>query len=190
MSEKLCACKACGQQIAAKAKTCPHCGARNKKSNPILLVVIVLVVVVAIIAAAGGGGDDKTYDVGDTAKKNDLAVTLVNVTESTGSEYNEPTDGNVFVLCEFEIVNNSDSEVTVSSLMSFEAYCDDYNCSLSFSALMEAADKNQLDGTIAPGKKLNGVIGYEVSKDWKELELHFTPDVLSDKEIVFIAKNN
>ena len=37
-------------------------------------------------------------------------------------------------------------------------------------ALLEKGDKNQLDGTVAPGKKMNGVIGYEVPADWKELE--------------------
>lgn len=127
--------------------------------------------------------------VGETAELKNVQVTLKSVTESTGSAYNKPADGNVFVLCEFDIANNSDSEITVSSLMSFDAYCDDYACTFSLSALMEKGSKNQLDGTVAAGKKFSGVVGYEVPTDWQELEINFTPDVWSGKDITFIATN-
>ena len=53
-------------------------------------------------------------------------------------------------------------------------------------ALIEKGNKNQLDGAVAAGKKFNGVIGYEVPTDWKELEVRFTPDFWSGKDIVFI----
>ncbi len=130
------------------------------------------------------------FAIGETAQQKDVAVTLVNVTESEGSSFNTPADGNIYVLCEFEIQNNSSKELTVSSLLSFEAYCDDYTCTYSLGALMEKGDKNQLDGTVAAGKKLNGVIGYEVPTDWQELEIHFTPDVWVGKSMVFVATNN
>ena len=47
------------------------------------------------------------FGVGERVELNDVIVTLVSVTESKGSQYNTPTDGNVFVLCEFEIENNT-----------------------------------------------------------------------------------
>lgn len=131
--------------------------------------------------------DKNEFNVGETAELNGVSVTLKNVTESTGSEYNKPAEGNVFVLCEFEISNNSDKEITVSSMMSFDAYCDDYACTLSLTALIEKENKNQLDGTVAAGKKFNGVIGYEVPADWKEMEINFTPDFWSGKDMTFIA---
>jgi hypothetical protein len=93
----------------------------------------------------------------------------------------------VFALAEFEIENNSDKDITVSSIMSFEAYSDGYSTSTSIAALLEKGDKGQLDGNIAPGNKMKGVIGYELSKDWSELEIHFTPNFWTDKAIVFIA---
>ena len=210
MSEKMRECKACKQQIASSAKVCPHCGAKNKKMNPILLGAIV---VVAIAVIAGAGGNDEpvkvdggvaqskpsvtsteasknTFAVGETAELKCVQVALVGVTGSEGSSFNTPTDGNVFVLCEFEIANNSKQDVNVSSMMSFDAYCDDYSCSLSFGALLEKGNKEQLDGTVAAGKKFNGVVGYEVPADWQELEIHFTPDFLSGKDIVFVATHN
>lgn len=131
--------------------------------------------------------DKNAFYVGETAELKGVNVTLASVTESTGSAYNAPTEGNVFVLCEFEIANESNKEITVSSMMSFEAYCDDYTCTFSLGALMEKGNKNQLDGTVAAGKKFNGVVGYEVPTDWKELEVIFTPDFWSGKDITPIS---
>lgn len=138
---------------------------------------------------AGAAPTQNVFYVGETAELKGVRVTLASVTESMGSAYNTPTEGNIFVLCEFEIANNSDREINVSSIMSFEAYCDDYTCTFSLGALMEKGNKNQLDGTVAPGKKFNGVIGYEVPVDWKKLEIIFTPDFWSGKDITFIAAN-
>ncbi|HJD48423.1 MAG TPA: DUF5067 domain-containing protein [Candidatus Mediterraneibacter norfolkensis] len=180
----------------------------------VILVVIVIIVALVIIASVAGGGEktpqrvDNTsqeqnneqseteeldnesqeqtkFGIGETAEMNDVQVTLVDYEESNGSEYNTPADGNVFVLVNFEIANNSDSEINVSSMMSFEAYADDYSLNYSLNAMMEKSDATQLDGTIAPGKKMNGYIGYEVPADWTAMEIHFTDDVWSNNKFVF-----
>lgn len=216
MSNKMIECKSCGQQIAKSAKTCPHCGAKNKKGHPILIGVLVFFILAGIVGAMGGSEEPQKvnnsatnqvkantaakeetkaaekpekneFGVGETAELKGVSVTMVSVTESTGSQFNQPTEGNVFVICEFEIANNSNSEINVSSMMSFEAYCDDYTCTLSLGALMEKGNKNQLDGTVAAGKKFNGVIGYEVPSDWKELEVKFTPNFWSGRDMTFVA---
>lgn len=114
----------------------------------------------------------------------DVAVTLVDVSESGGTDFLTPSDGNVFLICEFEIENGSKSDIAVSSIMSFEAYADDYATALSLTATT-SSDKNQLDGTVAAGKKMNGVVGYEVPKDWTNFEIRFTPSVWSGKDIAF-----
>ena len=212
MSEKLVTCKACGQQIAKSAKKCPHCGAKNKKGAPILLGIIAVIVLIALIASAGNDEPKKvgdvstpttsntetkapektektTFGVGEIAELKDVKVALLGVTESNGVQFIAPAEGKVFVLCEFEITNDSQADVAISSMLSFKGYCDDYTCEYSLSALMAKGDKNQLDGTVAPGKKMKGVIGYEVPTDWKELEVQFTPDFWTGKEITFIATN-
>ena len=125
------------------------------------------------------------FGIGETAEMNDIQVTMLNYVESNGSEYNSPADGNVFVLVEFEIANNSDSDLAVSSMMSFETYADDYALNYSLSAIMEAESGSQLDGTIAPGKKMKGEIGYEVPADWSNMEIHFTDSLWSDSDFVF-----
>lgn len=132
--------------------------------------------------------DNSFAGVGEAAEMNDIIVSLKDVSESHGSTFNKPADGNVFVICEFEITNNSDKEINISSMLSFEAYCDDYACTFSLSALLEKQNKNQLDGTVAPRKKFNGIVGYEVPSDWKNMEIHFTPDFWSNKDFIFVAE--
>lgn len=213
-NRKLKNCKTCGTEVAKSAKICPQCGAKLKKGHPVLIVIIAFLVVIIAVASSGNsdepqkvenstpaqntdisssqdteGEKKNTFTVGETAALKGVNVTLVKVTESEGSAYNTPTEGNVFILCEFNIENNSNKEIAVSSMLSFEAYCDDYVCNYSVSALLEKDNKNQLDGTVAAGKKMNGVIGYEVPSNWKEFEIVFTPDFWSGKDITFIAKN-
>ena len=133
---------------------------------------------------------DKTFKVGDVVELNDVVVSFIGVTESSGSEFFKPEDGNIYVLCEFEIANNSKEELAISSIMNFKAYCDDYSCEYSLGALMEKGNKEQLDGSIAAGKKMKGVVGYEIPADWNELEIQFTANILSSNSIIFVATNN
>jgi len=208
-------CKYCKSEIDKKAKVCPHCKKQQNGIVKFIIIGIVAIFIIAAITSEGNGpklaetsnstkSDNKsvatdkseatqtpvpektTFAVGETAELKDIQVTLVSVTESEGSDFNKPDDGKIFALCEFEIENNSSKDIAVSSIVSFEAYCDDYTISQSFSALLES-DKNQLDGSVAAGKKMNGVIGYEIPADWSELEIKFTPDFWSRKDIVFVA---
>ena len=50
-------------------------------------------------------------------------------------------------------------------------------------------DKNQLDGSVAAGKKMNGIIGYEVPADFNTLEVTFTPSFWSNHSITFEIPN-
>lgn len=179
-------------------------------------IIIVIVVIVIIAGFAGGNQEEKKeenkvvqtesvaqdipvieqkeeevveeksqFGIGEAAEYKDVKITLMSYEESQGDQYFKPSEGNIFVMAEFEVENNSDSEIVVSSAISFDAYADGYSLSYSVNALM--ANKNtQLDGTVAPGKKLKGVIGYEVPVDWKEIEIHFTENVWSSKKIEFI----
>lgn len=202
---KMVQCKVCGAQIAQSAKVCPNCGKRRggvgRVIGGILLVLAVVIVVGAVIGSSGGGpkkvGDtaqesgaapaateQSIFGVGDKVELNDVIVTLVNVSESTGGNYMTPEDGKVFLLCEFEIENDSDREIGVSSMLSFSAYVDGYTTNLDLGATV-SSDKPQLDGSVAAGKKMNGIVGYSVDQQWSEIEIRFTPDFWSGKEIVF-----
>lgn len=209
MSKKLTKCKSCDAEIAKNAKICPHCGAKNKRHG-CLGIVLVVIGLLLVFAAFGGNSEkpqkvngdnqsnvdnnsdaattikNETFTVGDKVSLGDILVTLVDVSENKGGNYMTPSDGKVFVVCKFNIENNSDSDIAVSSIMSFEAYVDDYSTNMNLSAML-STNETQLDGTIAAGKKMNGVIGYEVDPDWSNIEIRFTPDFWTGEEIIFTA---
>ncbi|NLJ70969.1 MAG: DUF5067 domain-containing protein [Clostridiaceae bacterium] len=110
------------------------------------------------------------FIIGETAEQKDVLITLQYVVEDTGSEFNKPDDGKVFVLPVFEIENNSNKDIVISSIMSVDAYVDGYAAKNSLKALIES-DESTLDGKIVPGKKLKGTYGLEVPEDWKEIEI-------------------
>lgn len=124
------------------------------------------------------------YGVGESAANNGVTVTLVSVTESQGNNFFTPDEGKTFVLCEFEIENNSEKDIAVSSMLSFSAYVDNYSTGMSLSAI-SSSEKQQLDGAVAAGRKMNGVIGYEVDAGWSEIEVRFSDNVWFGEETVF-----
>lgn len=114
--------------------------------------------------------EDPVFTVGDTVEIRDVYVTLIDVYEFSG-EFMQPNDGNTFVAFELLIENKSSKSIPVSSLMCFETYFDDYSVNMNLGAQVESK-KNQLDGEIAPGKKMTGVICYEVPEDWTTAEIN------------------
>ena len=172
-----------------------------------------VIVAVVVIGIASQGGDDtpklseeqgtaetasdtatdepetpEFFKLGETVETSKVKATITEMTKSEGSEFNTPEEGNEFVLLKMTIENISDNqELTISSILSFNAYVDDEALDESFSAILEG-DKT-MDGTIAPGKKLSGTLAYEVPKDWKEIEIHFEPEVWRDIKIKWKIEN-
>lgn len=199
-------CKYCKTEIPKKAKVCPNC---RKKQGGIVKWIVIGVIALIVIVAATSGDDEPTkvdnpqkqeesannsnettvkkdtFSVGETAELHDIQVTLTQYKETNGSEWNRPADGKVFLLAEFEIVNNSDDDLTVSSMLSFEAYADDYALEYSLSAMIDN-ENAQLDGSVGAGKKMKGWIGYEVPSDYKNVEIQFVDNVWSDNPFKFV----
>ena len=193
---------------------------KPKKSKIKWIVIAVIAVIIIAAIANGGSGEsnevkkvdsenstkteakkdssqktskEKTiFNVGETAEYKDIQVTLKKVIKSEGNDmFTKPDDGKEFVLCVFKIQNNSNKDLTISSMVSFEAYLDDssINCDYLGTQTDEGKKYNSLDGDIASGKKMEGVISYEVPKKWKNLEINVTPNVWSSKKITFAIKN-
>lgn len=202
-------CKFCNTEIAKNAKICPNCMGKQRTSKlPIILIVLVVIAIIGIGASQGDNtpkkvnSEDKNetnndnndskepeaFKIGEIVELKDVRATLVSVTESTGNDWFKPDEGKIFLICEFNIENNSTDDISVSTLLSFEAYCDDYSVNLSISGITSSG-KTQLDGSVAAGKKMNGVIAYEVASDWKSFEINFSPSVWG-KAIKFIANKN
>ena len=179
------------------------------KGRKLLAVLMAIMIAITGVLAAGCSSDTSSgedgnaggeaseseaeekseYGVGETATVNDVDITLVGAVESAGDDFFTPAEGNKFEILEFEIANNSDEEVSVSSIMCFEAYCDDYSIDVSYDGELapEAEGKSTLDGTVAAGKKMNGIIAYEVPADFERLEVDVNLDVWSDKTVKFVV---
>ena len=198
---KLTTCKVCGAEIAKSAETCPNCGAKIKKKHPVaaaIVGVLMFFVVIGIVASSLGGGStsgdqpEKTeFGVGETATLNGISVTLAEAKVTKSINMIKAGDGQRFIICKFEVENQSNRDISLSTLLSTEAYCDDYSTSISYMGVgaLYLIGENTLDGTVASGKKLSGCAVYEIPKDWKEFEVRVEPDFWSNRDITFIAKN-
>lgn len=211
-------CKHCQSDIPKKAKICPVC---KKKQSSKLKWGIIIIVILLFIGGLSGEDESETvnkvetsqetnedfnnveeitvsqdkketvFKVGETAEYKDVQISLLGYEESEGNDWGNPESGNIFVYAEIEIVNNSDEEISISSMMSFENYCDDYKLDYSSNALMALSTEenaNQLDGSIAPGKKMKGVLGLEVPSNWNNIEIYYKDNSWLDSNFSFIIE--
>ncbi|WP_088226762.1 DUF4352 domain-containing protein [Desulfosporosinus sp. FKB] len=123
---------------------------------------------------------NETFKVGDTFKLGDLQYKVNGIRTSGGkNQYMKPKDGNVFLLIDMTIVNNGSQDASISSMLSFKLTDKDGRSQdISIEALSEANGK--LDGSIPPGKKMTGELGYEVPKASKSFELEIKNDLFSN----------
>ncbi len=212
-------CKSCRNIIPVGSKYCPVCGAKAPQGLPTWAIVVICVVGVLILIGAFNSDKPKkveptpyvrasseptvkatstpkptstpepVFTIGDTVEMQDVRVTLHDVRISYGESFLNPASGNVFLIFDIEIENKRDNEITISSLLCFDAYADDYALDLSLSGMTTDSGK-QMDGEIAPGKKMRGVVAFEAPEDWKKAELRFKPSVWSGKAFVFTASSS
>lgn len=95
-NNKMTTCEACGKEMAKSAKSCPSCGAKNKK--PIykkwFFWLIVIIIVISVISA--NGGEDET---------------TITPTEETQAEETQTEEKEIYSIGEVVTVGNIDWEV-------------------------------------------------------------------------------
>lgn len=140
--------------------------------------------------SASADSDKNHYSLGDTAEIDDFQITFKNTSTSSGNETIIPGDGKAFLICELQITNNSNKEISISSLMDIEAYCDDYLVSedLSGLSLPEAEGKNEFNGSVAPGDSQEGILIYQVPENFSTFELMIAPDFWSGETVKFFIQ--
>lgn len=127
-----------------------------------------------------------TYSVGDTATAKSYKMTIESLTVvDSDNQFNQPDEGNEFVEIVLLVENISDNELNVSSLMNFDAYVDGFAINEDLSAQV-ASGKDTMNGTLASGKKLRGVLCYQVPEDWNELEITVDLGYSSKDEITLL----
>lgn len=134
----------------------------------------------------------KTFTIGEPAELEGVSVCVKKAETSKGNDWGKPSKGNQFVFVKMLIENNSDEDINISSIASFDAYCDDYKLEDSSEAMLAlSVDKKRhpLDGAVASGKKLEGYLYYEVPKKWKNIELHYTDNIWFGDKVIFSIDN-
>lgn len=78
---KMTVCKHCGQEIAASAKVCPHCGGKNKPPIYKRWWFIVLIVLIVLCAIGGSGSDSDS----SSSKAASSASSTASISSSTAA---------------------------------------------------------------------------------------------------------
>lgn len=92
---KIITCKTCGEEIAANAKVCPKCGAKNKK--PFYKTIwfwVVIFVLIIIIASAGNGSDNSTSSSSTPTQKQEKVEEKIEYTTYSVKELSKDLDAN------------------------------------------------------------------------------------------------
>lgn len=132
--------------------------------------------------------DNKSvYRTGETANCNGLELTFLGYTESSGTEYNSPSNGKVFVFPEFEVYNGTNEKVTMDTWTPFLYYCDGYNVETSTNAIFSMTELNLdiLTGDIVQGGRMRACLPLELPSDWKEMEIFYKDNYFGDTEFSF-----
>ncbi|MCH5344140.1 MAG: DUF4190 and DUF4352 domain-containing protein [Acetatifactor sp.] len=124
------------------------------------------------------------FIVGDVVETSDLRISFFSAGEYVeDNQFLQPSEGNVYYRMEFEIENLSNSDKSISSLVGWNCYADDYAVSQSW-----MVGDDGLDASLSSGKKVKGAVYFEVPEDAESIVLEFEPNFWTSEKIVFIAK--
>ena len=85
---KMTQCKSCAKEIATSAKSCPGCGAKNKK--PIYKRVwFWIIAIIIVIGATGGSGTDDSKEINSGNIKSKQEVSQNNIENTTAENKSE-----------------------------------------------------------------------------------------------------
>ena len=97
--DKMTTCKHCGQEIAASAKVCPHCGGKNKPPIYKRWWFIAIIVIIVLAAIGGSGSSDSSSSTSSTATSktavsSSSSEAAIEYTAYTVTELSEDLDSN------------------------------------------------------------------------------------------------
>lgn len=172
---------------------------KKHKIITIILAALLLIVIIGI-AASGNKSTSNTksasntptetkkevskseYAVNESATLNNhtLIVSDVQRNYQTGNEYTQPESGKEFIVMTVTISNAGDSEFSFNP-NDFEIQ-DSNGVQQSYS--WQVPSEGKLDsGSLAPGGKVSGKLGFEVPAGDANLRLIYSQNLFSDKKI-------
>ena len=212
MSEQMKKCKHCQTEIPKKAKVCPNCRKKQGNKLGIALIVVGVLIVIGVLGGGDDTSqkptdsnpqkvdtvqvEEKTtiaestvaetkneFKVGDVVETSNLKISFLSASEYVSdNEFITPKDGYMYYRMEFEFENIGDTDTTISSMMNWECYADDYSVDQSW------IEDDQIDATISAGKKVKGAVYFEVPKEAKSIVLEYKTNFWTENKVVFIVK--
>ena len=180
---KIIKCKTCNEEMAANAKVCPKCGAKNKK--PLYKKWWIWVIAVVIVAALFSGGDKEasktgeknvktSYAVNDiiTTDKFEITVTEIKTAKQVGGAYinTQPAEGGIYVIVNWEYKNISDAPISSFSTPTLKlvdknnvTYDSDFEASTYYATEANLDSKALSD--LNPGIKVKDAEVFEISEE-------------------------
>lgn len=141
------------------------------------------------------GNAQTEFEFDEVAIVNDTQISINSATKITSEcswEYdgecmseNTP-DNDYFLVIDVTIVNNSDEELSISSMISFNLK-DETGEQASYAWLTESVT-SQLDDSIMPGDTLKGQIAYDVNES--DYYYFYYQDSLLDDNIKFVINSS
>lgn len=143
------------------------------------LVALAVAVAVAVAVAARGGGGGRAdrspgaaeiFQVGQTATTSKFDVTLNGVQDPfvPTNEFEAATEGQRFVAVELTMLNTSDEEQVISTLVNFEVFDQEGR---DYDIARAGVDLPGLDATLQPGEQRRGFAVFEVPAGATDLSL-------------------
>lgn len=111
------------------------------------------------------------FTIGDTIINRDYKLTVEGASIIVSdNKYAQPNEDCEFVEVDVTLENTSNDTLNVNPLK-FTSYADGFSVDNYNSDAYVATSKNTLRADLDIGKKVKGVLCYEVPKDWSELEV-------------------
>jgi hypothetical protein len=209
---KMIKCKTCGADIASGAKTCPSCGAKNKKTfyKRWWFILIVFFIVVGALGSSGSKPKKVSSSADSSSASTDTTVSTDSSKKSNAPEIYKI--GDTIQLKDFKVTVNKIRSASSGSNKMFKPkdgneffFVDctientsDKDQTVSSILMFKVVDKDgrsydqsisgdnngQLDGTVGPTRKISGEYCVEVPNGKAGLELEFNSSFINNQQIV------
>jgi hypothetical protein len=123
------------------------------------------------------------YNVGDVIAIGDHVLVVLGWENIQPSDFSQPDAGKKFVAVEMLIVNNSQTAMSVSSLLQMSMK-DDTGQKYDSDFMASTAINNAgIDGELSPGEKVRGKVGFQVAENAQGLQFVFDASVFGTGKV-------
>lgn len=123
------------------------------------------------------------YNVGDVVALGDQVLVVLGWENVQPNDFSKPDAGKKFVAVELLIVNNSQSAMSVSSLLQMSMKDDTaqkYDADFMASTAIDVAS---VDGELSPGEKVRGKVGFQIAENAQGLQFVFDASVFGTGKV-------